>query len=219
MGLQDFDARSVQPQQPSGGGGHPPGIWEVQVTNTFLQPSNNNEHLMLHVEFSSSVGRQVERFIVDGNSPKAIEIAQKQIAALCHVSNIYRLTYPKDANGSPIFSEAARELRGARLKIEIAPQKDKEGKDSIYMEVKKYFDIAGNEPGKSGAAPQTQPAQQSSQGQPGGWGGQPAANSAPAQQPAWGTQPAQQAQPQQNAGWSPGPQTGNNPTPPWGAGK
>lgn len=220
MPLQDFDARSVAPQQ--AGDKHPVGIFDFQITNTYLKPSKDNQHLMLLVEFSSPAGRIERNYIVDGASAQAIEIANKQISALCHATNIFRLTYPKHPDGSPIFDQAARELRGGRGRMEVAFQKGQEPSAENpaggYVEVRKVFDAAGNEPGKSGAAPQVQqPAQQQQpqQAQPqapmtqqpngGGWGGgQPAA---PVQQPA----PA-------GGGWAP---TGNAPaaSPPWGAGK
>lgn len=211
--LNDFDARSVQPQQPSGMGSHPCGMHDYQITNTFLKPSENNNHLMLHIEFTSPVGRHVERFIVDGNSPQAIDIANKQIACICHTTNVHRLTYPKHPDGSPIFDQAARELRGARGKMDIGYQKGQEPTaekpQSGYVEIKKYYDVNGNEPGKQGTAPQVQqPAQPAPQQAPmtqqpngGGWG-------------AGGTAaPVQQAQ--QTGGWQPGGAPAQA-SPPWG---
>jgi hypothetical protein len=214
MGLQDFDARSVQPQQPSGMGSHPCGMFDFQIGNTYLQPSENNKHLMLHIEFTSPAGRHMERFIVDGESAKAIEIANKQISAICHATNVFRLTYPKHPDGTPIFDQAARELRGARGRMEIGFQKGHEPTaekpEGGYVEIKKYYDVAGNEPGKSGAAPQPAQAAQ----QPAPMQQQPPMT---AQQGGWG-QPAQAA-PQSNAaptqsGWQPGPSPAANP--PWG---
>ena len=206
MPLQDFDARSVQPQQPSGMGSHPCGMFDFNITNTYLQPSENQKHLMLHIEFTSPAGRHMERFIVDGESAKAIEIANKQISAICHATNVFRLTYPKHPDGTPIFDQAARELRGARGRMEIGYQKGNEPSaekpEGGYVEIKKYYDVAGNEPGKSGAAAQVQPAQPA-----------PQANPAPA---AWGgAPPAQQAAPAA-AGWQPGPAQGQGAAPPWG---
>jgi hypothetical protein len=213
MGLQDFDARSVQPQQPSGMGSHPCGMFDFQIGNTYLQPSENNKHLMLHIEFTSPAGRHMERFIVDGESAKAIEIANKQISAICHATNVFRLTYPKHPDGTPIFDQAARELRGARGRMEIGFQKGHEPSaekpEGGYVEIKKYYDVAGNEPGKSGAAPQVQPAQQPALA--------PQQPPMTAQQGGWG-QPAQAA-PQPNptpaqGGWQPGATPAANP--PWG---
>jgi hypothetical protein len=211
--LQDFDARSVAPQQPTGMGAHPCGMFDFQIGNTYLQPSENQKHLMLHIEFNSPAGRHMERFIVDGESAKAIEIANKQISAICHATNVFRLTYPKHPDGTPIFDQAARELRGARGRMEIGYQKGHEPSaekpEGGYVEIKKYYDAAGNEPGKSGAAPQpVQPTAapvQPTAAQ--GWGGAPAAQQAANPAPA-------------GNGWQPGPSAAAPASaPPWGAGK
>lgn len=209
--LQDYDASKFTPMQPGAMGGHPPGIFDFQISNTYLKPSKDNQHLLLYVEFTTPAGMIKENFIVDGTSPQAIEIAQKQIAAMCHATNIHRLSFPKAQDGSPIFDQAARELRGGRGRIEIAPQKDKDGKETGYMEIKKFFDVQGNEPGKAPAQQQPQQQQPNQQApmtqQPnnGGW-------ASPQQQP--------QQQPQQNpapgGGWQPGPTGGNSPAKaPW----
>lgn len=226
MPLQDFDARSVQPQQPSGMGSHPAGMFDFQISNTFLKPSENNNHLMLHIEFTSPAGRHVERFIVDGNSPQAIDIANKQLSAICHVVGIFNITYPKNPDGTINMPEGGRSLRGARGKMDIGFQKGHEPTAEKpaggYVEIKKYYDVNGNEPGKQGSAPQPVAAQQAPQGQPQGNGGwQQPANPAPsqsAQQPAWGGAPQQANPASQGGGWSPGP-TANpapNGNPPWG---
>lgn len=211
MALQDFDARSVQPQQ--AGDKHPVGMFDFQITNTFLKPSKDNQHLMLLVEFSSPAGRIERNYIVDGASAQAIEIANKQISALCHAVNIFRLTYPKHPDGSPIFDQAARELRGGRGRMEVAFQKGQEpsaeNQHGGYVEVRKVFDSAGNEPGKSSAAPQVQQAQQQPVQQ----------QSAPANPPApaWGgAAPAANPAPAQGGGWQPGPAQGQGAAPPWG---
>lgn len=213
MPLQDFDARSVAPQQ--AGDKHPVGMFDFQVTNTYLKPSKDNQHLMLLVEFSSPAGRIERNYIVDGASAQAIEIANKQISALCHAVNIFRLTYPKHPDGAPIFDQAARELRGGRGRMEVAFQKGNEptAENSAggYVEVRKVFDVQGNEPGKQGAAPQVQQPAQPAQQQPpmtqqpngGGWGSGSTASS------------VQQAQPQQTGGWQPGGAPAQA-SPPWG---
>lgn len=216
-----FDATKVQPSQ--GGTAHPPGRFPFTITNTYAKENSAKDGAMLVVEFTSDTGRIENRYNIWNKSEKAVEIAQKELSALCHATSIFRITFPRDAQGNYDMANAARELRGGRGVMEIAPQVDKEGKPNGYVELKKVFDSAGNEPGKSGAAPQTQPAQPQQQPQPnnGGWGGAAPAPTQQAQQgqaqPAWGAaQPAQQAQPQQAAGWSPGPAQGGQ-TPPWGS--
>lgn len=240
MGLQDFDARQHQPQQALDK--HPCGMFDFQISNTYLAPSKDNVYLMLMVTLQSPVGQITRNYIVDANpmsadAAKTIDIANKQLSALCHAVNIHRVTYPKHQDGSPIFDQAARELRGGRGRMEVAFQKGQEptaeNPAGGYVEVRKVFDSAGNEPGKSGAAAQVQPAQQPPQGQQqpmqqqpgGGWGGgattqpqtQPTQNPG---QPAWGgAAPVNNnPPPAQGGGWQPGP-TANAPAgnPPWGS--
>ena len=208
MPLQDFDASKVTPQY-AGMGAHPCGIFDAQISNTYLKPSKDNTYLMFNIEFTTPAGRIEDRFIVDGPSPQAIEIGHKQLSAICHAANIHRVSYPKDSNGSPIFDQAGRELRGGRCKIEVGPQIDKEGKPTNYVEIKKVFDVNGNEPGKQGSPPQQPQMSAPMQQQPnGGWNNNAAVNNAPA--PGWGNQPQQQPQNQPQTqgqpagGWQPG---------------
>lgn len=213
-----FDATKVQPSQ--GGTAHPPGRFPFTITNTYAKENSAKDGAMLVVEFTSDAGRIENRYNIWNKSEKAVEIAQKELSALCHATNIFRITFPRDAQGNYDMANAARELRGGRGVMEVAPQTDKEGKPNGYVELKKVFDSAGNEPGKQGSAPQPQPAQQAPQGQPqanqGGWGAAQPQQQQPAAQ-GWGNaQPAANPAPQQG-GWSPGPAQGApaNP-PPWG---
>lgn len=236
--MDAFDARTVQPSQ--GMEGHPPGRFPFTITNTYAKENSAQTGAMLVVELTSDVGRIENRYNIWNNSAKAVEIAQKELSALCHAVNIFRVTFPRLPDNSYDMANAARELRGGRGIMEVAPQTDKEGKPNGYMEVKKVLDANGNEPGKSGSAPQPQQPQQAQnnnwggnqQPQPsqpmtqqpqGGWGNSqqpsnptPAANSAPQQ---WGNGgAAPQAQPQQGQpqGWSPGGAPAAGQTPPWG---
>lgn len=241
MPLQDFDARNVQPQQ--GIGAHPPGIHDAVISHTYLKETKDGQGLMLTVEFSTPAGKIDNRYNIYNKSQQAMDIAQKELSALCHAANVYKITYRKNPDGSPIFDQAAMELRNARCRIEVAPQM-KNGEPTQFMEIKTVFDVNGNAPGKGGAAPQPQqPAQQSGgwnnappqqpvlnqqppQGQPQAqqWGGgqpqpQPSATQQPPQ-PAWGgatqqQQPPQGQPPQGQPAWTPGPAGNGNPNPPW----
>lgn len=228
-----FDASKITPQQ--GVGGHPPGMFGFQITNTYAKENNSKTGAMLVVEMTSDVGRIENRYNIWNQSAQAVEIAQKELSALCHATGIFKITFPRLPDNSYDMANAARELRGGRGKMEVAPQVDKEGKPNGYMEVKKVFDINGNEPGKQGSAPQPQQAAgwnnnnqpqrqtQPPQGQPNpGWSQGPQAqpNSPPPQQAGWGGgQAAQNPAPQQGqpGGWQPGGNTQpQQQTPPWG---
>lgn len=216
--LDGFDATNIKPQQ--GFDTHPPGMFDAQVSHTYLNPTKDNQGLMFVVEFTTAAGRIESRYNVYNKSPQAMEIAQKELSALCHATGVFRLTNPKNPDGSPIMDQAGRELRGARCKIEVVPQTNKDGTPNGYMEVKKVYDSAGNEPGKPAGAPQPmqQPMQQAQpqpqqqapmQQQPsGGWGPAPQQQQQ-APQGGWGN-PQPQAQPQQQATSQP-----NNNAPPW----
>ncbi len=171
---------------------------------------------MFVVAFTTPQGMISKRYNLWNNSPKAVEIAHKELSALCHATGIFQLTFKDDGAA----------LRNAQGVIEIDWQKGNEPTAEKpgggYTEVKKVLDRNGNEPGKAPvAAPQTQ-----------GWGN---AQQAPAQQAPQQTQPAansggwqngpapvQQVQPQQqqptNTSWQPGPTQGQTPVgekPPW----
>lgn len=241
MLLPDFDARQVAPQQ--GGTAHPVGMFEFTITNTYLKETKNGDGLMLIVEMTSPVGVIENRYNILNPNKQAEEISNKQLSALCHAVNIFKASYPKNPDGSPIFDMAARELRGGRGRMEVAPQMRKNDKGEMaasgYVEVKKVFDSQGNEPGKPGsAAPQPmQQAQPNGQGGPvvqNGWGNaapQQPMNQQPMQQPMQQLpqQPYQQPPMQQQppgGGWvqsaqnnAPAGQPNGNGPPPWAQGR
>lgn len=215
-----FDATKVTPSQ--GVGGHPPGRFPFTITNTYAKENNSKTGAMLVVELTSDVGRIENRYNIWNQSAQAVDIAQKELSALCHAIGIFKITFPRDPQGNYDMANAARELRGGRGKMEVAPQVGKDGQPNGYMEVKKVFDINGNEPGKQGSAPQPQ----QPQWQPGGWSAgpnqqpQPQANPNPPsqqnQQQGWGGAPQQQQQPPQQGGWAPQGNGQSQQFPPWG---
>ena len=216
-----FDATQFQPQQ--GAGAHPVGTFDAQITNTYAKGTKDNTGGMFVAEFTSPQGKIETRYNLWNSSTQAVEIAQKSLSALCHAVGIFKITFPKLPDGSPDMQNAGRELRGARCKIEVAYQIDRETKQpTAYVEVKRVLDLQGNEPGRAPqAAPQPQQATQGQQApmtqqSNGGWG---APNPAPqSTQGGWGNnQNPTQAAPQQNN--NPGWQQNNpnpNPSPPWG---
>jgi hypothetical protein len=231
MNMDFFDATQVQPSQ--GGDKHPAGMFNFTITNTYAKSTKDQSGGMFVVEFTSEAGRIESRYNLWNQSAQAVEIAQKQLSALCHATGIFKISFPKNPDGSPNMQMAGAELRNGRGRMEVAPQKN----NPEYTEVKRVFDINGNEPGKSGGTPQPQQQaqgwdNQAPQGAPmqqqpsGGWSA-PANNAPPnnAQNPpAWGNaQPQQQQQaPQPKAapGWQQAPQQGTPQpqNPPWARG-
>lgn len=193
-----FDASQFEPSQ--GGGPHPKGKFPATISNTSIKPTKSGDGGMFEVEFSTQAGNIANRYNLWNKEPKAVEIAQKQLSALCYATGIFKLDFRNDGAA----------LRGAKLIIEVDDQKNKDGTPNGYVEVKKVYDANGNEPGKQTPAPATQPQQaapapaNAPAGNGGGWG-QPAQNNAPAAAPA-------------SNGWQPGPIAA--PTagdkPPWG---
>jgi len=224
MNLGSFNANEVPPEQ--GGSKHPVGMYPFRITNTDIVSTKDETGGMLTVEFTSPVGTIINRYnLFLPKSPQAVEIARKQLSALCHAVGIFQVN----------FDNKARELVGGQGSMEVGWQKGDEPSaekpQGGYVEVKKVFDSNGNEPGKAPSQPQTQQAQnfnqQPQQATPmqqqpgGGWGNAaPAAPAQPAQQPqGWGNaQPQQTAQPGPNppaGGFTPA--AGNAaPPPPWG---
>ncbi len=133
------------------------------------------------------------------------------MSALCRATGRYQIDW----------SNEGAALKGAQGLMDVGYQKNEEPDPAFpdrkgYTELKKVYDLAGNEPGKTGAAqpqPQQQAQPQPQQSQPmtqqpgGGWGQQP---QQPAQQ-----QPQAQPQPQGQA-WQPQGNAQPATNPPWG---
>lgn len=202
-----FNAQQYEPVQ--GGSKHPIGMFPFAIKNTQIVSAENEKSGMFRVTLESPQGTIDKNYSLwFPDNPTVAEIAHKQLSALCHAVGVFQVS----------MANQGRELVGARGTMEVGWQKDQEpgstkgGPNGGYVEVKKVFDAAGNEPGKA-------PAQNNQPQQQAGWGGQAPQNtqSPPPQQQA----PMQQqpgggwAQPQQQApGWAPAAQ-GQAPAPSW----
>jgi hypothetical protein len=210
-----FDASQFQPRQ--AGEAHPVGDFDFTITGCEIKSTKDNSGGYFQVEFTSPRGSIIHRYNIWYNDPndhtksaKTVEIAHGQLSALCHATGVYKINWQNQG----------RELLQARGKMRVGYQKGEEPTEAKpqggYVELKRVFDIHGNEPGKAPAtAPQPQQAAPN-----GGWGQTTATGQAPINQggqhsaPAWNnTAPAQQAE-QAAPGWSQGQASK---TPPWGA--
>lgn len=217
--LQAFNAQQYDPTQ--GVGGLPVGKHPVIIESSEVKANSKNDggYLQLNLKIidgpsAGSVGAY--RLNLYHQNQQTVEIAHRQLSAVCHVVGVFNVQDTQQLHNIPFI-------------VEVDFQKGDEARQKGYTEVKRVFDINGNEPGKAGqgqqqAQPQgfgqpQQPAQQPQQP-----GNGPAGNGAPAwgqpqqpaqqpQQPAgnapaWGQQPAQQPaahQPAQQAGgWQQG---------------
>lgn len=211
-----FDATQFTPRQ--AGDAHPPGKFPANISNTTIQPTKANDGGMFVVEFTTPAGTISNRYNLWNSSPKAVEIANNELSALCYATGIFKLD----------FQNEGAALRGGRCMIDVAPQTDKEGKPTNYMEIKKVFDVNGNEPGKGQSQQQAAPMQQQGNGE---WGNpppqqQPPQNPSGAPSGGWGapqaapaqTAPQNQPAPASNQpAWGQSqPQQPNAQTPPWG---
>lgn len=216
-----FNANQFEPNQ--GFGSHPPAQKvQARITSTAIKENSSKDGGYYEVEFTTSMGSIIMRYNIWNKTPKAVEIAHGQLSALCRAVNIYQLDWQNEGAA----------LRGAQCLIDVGYQKGEDPAEGGkgYTELKRVYDMAGNDPSKPGQAAQ-QPQTQQPQGngsqpmtqQPGGgWG---AGGSNPqAQQPnpsqgGWqGGGGAAQQQPQQGAGgaWQPGQGGNAGGSPPWG---
>ena len=220
--LQAFNAQQYDPTQ--GGGSLPVGRHPsiIESSEVKANKANDGGYLQLNVKLidgpqTGTTGAY--RLNLYHSNPQTAEIAHRQLSAICHCVGVFNVQDSGQLHNIPFI-------------IEVGLQKGEEAAQKGYTEVKKVFDINGNEPGKAGqgapaAQPQQQPAAQGGFGQqqpaqqpaaqpqgnaPAWGGGQPAQQQpqgAPAgNAPAWGQQPAQQPASQQPAqqagGWQQG---------------
>jgi hypothetical protein len=217
----DFDATQVNPEQ--GASKLPVGRHPVIISGGEIKPTQSNDggYLALNLQIIDGPNKGasgVHRLNLFNKSQQAVQIAQSQLSAICHAVGVYRVSDASVLCNLPFI-------------IDVGLQDGAEAQAKGYTEVKKIFDINGNEPGKQPQQAQSQPtfgqqAQQSAgnafqqpqqqvQQQPQGgaapaWGGstpaqqnqQPQQNAQP-QQAAWGAnaQPQQQAQQPAAGGW------------------
>lgn len=203
---QSFDARNIAPQQ--GGGAHPVGNkFPFTITNTSIEENKAKDGGMFCVELTSPHGSIISRYNLFNKSAQAIEIAQKELSALCHATGIFQLD----------FNNEGAALRNAKGLMDIAFQKGHEPTaekpQGGYVELKKVYDVNGNEPGKAPAPQAAQPSQNGQAAQPSaqaaGWGGSaPNPSPSPAPAPTNG-----------GGGWQPGAapaaSNGGGTKPPW----
>ena len=159
----DFDARKYDPEQ--GSPAHPVGKHVARITATAINKVKDTDIPMFTVEFTTALGKAKMNYNLWHTNEVTSRIAHNQLSALCYSVGVF----------NPDLRNEGRALIGTQCQILVEKQKDSE-----YTQIKKVFDVNGNEPSKAGAgAPPPQPQQgyapqpqQQPQAQP-GWGGQP----------------------------------------------
>lgn len=195
-----FNANQFEPSQ--SGGGHPPALKApFTITGTAIKENSSKDGGFFEVELTSPQGSVIHRYNIWNKTPKAVEIAHGQLSALCRAVNIYQLDWQNEGAA----------LRGGKGLMDVGYQKGEEPSPDNpnakgYTELKKVYDMAGNEPGKAPAQQaQSGPTPQVQQGN-GNWG-----NPAPQQQ-----QPNPAPSNQAGGAWQPGGGGEANKAPPWG---
>lgn len=185
--LQGFDATTIDPTQ--GAGQMPIGKHPVAITGSEVKATQAQNGGMLVLDLSIIDGPNkgqtgAYRLNLYNANQKAVEIAQKQLSAICHVTGVFKVSDSSQLHNIPFIVEV-----GYQKGEEPGPN-NPEAKG--YTEVKRVYDINGNEPGKKASNPAPQPAAQ-------------APTAAPAAAPAWnstGNPPAQAQPPAAAPAWA-----------------
>lgn len=220
-----FNSQQYEPSQ-DGGSFHPPAQKiPFNVTSTAIKENNSKDGGYFEVGLTSQLGTMVARYNIWNKSPKAVEIAHGQLSALCRATGRFQIDWANEGAA----------LKGGQGLMDVVYQPGMEPDPNvpdkkIYTELKKVYDLGGNEPGKTGAQQPNPAQQQPAQGgqsapltqQPGGGWGQGAPQTNAPQQAPQGFQQAQpNAAPQPNGqAWQPGGNGGaaaGGTTPPWGS--
>lgn len=220
--IAPFNAQQYDPTQ-GGGSSLPIGKHPVVVRESSLVAANSGNGGKVELKLEAIDGpakgqSQTWNLNLYNNSLQASEIAHRQLSALCHVTNVFMLDDTQALHGIPFI-------------VEIGLQKGAEAIEKGYVEVKKVYDMAGNEPGKAPQAGIQQPIQQQqpqqTAQQPAGgtpaWGGgnqqqQPQQNQQPAPTATWGNNQQQQAPaPTPAPAWGQNQNNGGQQQPTWGA--
>lgn len=210
--LNGFNPMDYDPTQ--GGGSWPLGKHPVMIESAEVKATQDNQSGYLQLNCVITDGpnagfKGAYRLNLYNQSAKAAEIAHRQLSAICHVTQTFQLGH----DGTQVSA-----LFGKPFVVEVGYQKGEEpGPNNPdakgYTEIKRVFDMGGNEPGKHGSqqAPQGFGGQQQNGQQQGngGFGGQPQQQPQGGQQggaQAWGGQGqgAQQQAPAQGGqagGW------------------
>lgn len=191
-----FDATKVDPNT-GGGDVFETGEYTFQIVSSSAKPTKKGDGTMLILEAScldeGMAGKRLTiRLNVQNPNQQAVEIAYRDLSALCYVTGQLQIQDSQQLHGRPF-----------RIRLEKTPRADDPNK--FGNEIRAYMDVNGNPPGAASGvtgAPPAPPAPPAAPPAP-----PPAAPTAPAAPPAG--QPWQQPQ-----GAAPAaPPAGG--TPPW----
>lgn len=132
-----FDATQFAPEM--GAAVLPAGTYDVIIQSAELKPSKNGEATNLVLRYGVMSGQfqgspLFQYLSIFNNNATAVEIAQKTLSAICHVTGRYQLG---PHNGG------INALVGAYLKVQVSVEKTERGENNRITQV---FDTAGNIP-------------------------------------------------------------------------
>jgi len=212
---QAFDATQWDPSQSVGM--LPIGRHKVVIESSEVKANaaNTGGYLALTlqvIEGPSAGSSGVLRLNLYSQSQKAVEIAHRELSAICHAVGVFNVQDSAQLHNLPFMVEVGNQKPTQEQETRRANGEEV----TLFTEVKKIFDVNGNAPGKKGTSqpaqapqaapapvvpPTAQPAQFAPNVAPASWGEQPPvaggtpAWAAPAGQPA--PTPAPAAQPAQ----------------------
>lgn len=219
--VKPFDATKVDPEQ--GMSNLPVGRHKVIIESSEVKPTKDGSNGKVQfnvaiIEGDSQGVTGAYNLNIYHSNPQVVQIAEKQLSALCHVTGVMNLADTQQLHNIPFYIEVAKQTKG-------------EGAEKGYTEIKKVFDANGNEPkaggnmqnsgGNANAFQQAnEPAPNQQQQQNGGWGGGQVADNVPppnqnqqnGNAQGWGNQQqTQQTNQNQGGGWgnTQGQQQGN----------
>lgn len=199
----------------------PIGWYQVVMTESEEKPNANSpgSHILLTYEVTAPqqfAGRKLwERLNLNNQNPKAVEIAQRTLSAICHATNVLQLQDTMQLHGIPMDVKVGltKPQDGYEQRNEIKSYKALNTGGALVAPAAQTASAAPQQPAQQGGWQQQQPVQQQQQPvqqqpvqqqtqpvqqQQQQWDQQPVAEQQPVQQQ---QEPAPQAQQVQQQSW------------------
>ena len=149
MAQFQFNATDFDPSTGAGSVWEP-GIYGVQITNSEFKETKKKDGWMLVLTMTSTEAEMrgktiVARLNVNNPNPTAVEIAMRELSAICHVVGVLNVQDTQQLHGRPF-----------KISVDKEERNDKPG--SFSNNIVAYMDINGNPPGKGGAGAPAAPA-------------------------------------------------------------
>lgn len=133
MAFLQFNAQSVEPQQSFDA--LPAGNYMAAISESDIVPTKSGTGQMLKLTWRVTDGPMKGRVIFDrlniqNANPKAEEIGQRQLSALCHAAGVLQL-------------QDTQQLHGIPMQIKVTVRRDESGQYGDQNEVKDYRFVGG----------------------------------------------------------------------------